>query len=199
MEDDEVWVEQARSDGEAFAELVRRYQDRLYGLTLRMTGDRAIAEDLTQEAFLRAYQALPRFRQGAPFSPWLYRIAINLCLNYRQRRQPLPYDEEGSSASAEELVESRETQAAVQRALLRLPRPYRAALVLRHLHDLSYEAIATILDLPLGTVKTHLFRGRSLLQKELQKEGFVHELPPISKASRSVPGRTATSEAALGS
>lgn len=199
MEEDEVWVERARGDAEAFAELVRRYQDRLYRLAMRMTGDAAAAEDLTQEAFLRAYRALPRFREGAAFAPWLYRIATNLCLNHRQRRRPLPNAEEGWSASTEEVVERREIQAAVQRALLRLPRHYRVVVVLRHLHDLSYQEIATALELPLGTIKTHLFRARSWLQRELQKEGLVHELPPSSKPAPSLPGRATAPETALGS
>lgn len=199
MDTDEAWVERARGDGEAFAELVRRYQDRLYRLALRMTGDKAVAEDLAQEAFLRAFQALSRFRAGAPFAPWLYRIATNLCLNYRQRRLPLPYVEEGEGASTEELVEQRETLAMVQRALLRLPRHYRAAVVLRHLHDLSYEEMSTVLELPLGTVKAHLFRGRARLHQELQKEGLIRELPSSSKKPRPLPGRATAPETALGS
>lgn len=174
-ESDELWVERALREPQAYEELVRRYQRRLYSLAYRLTGDREEAEDLAQEALVRAYTALPRFRSGLRFSPWIYKIAVNLCINYlRRRRAQVPLDEEApfvdSSPTPEQALERDETRAVVQEAILALPEHYRAAIVLRHLHDLSYVEIAQALGLPMGTVKTHLFRAREMLHKLLSQD-----------------------------
>lgn len=172
---DEYWVDKARQDPEAFAELVHRYQERIYHLTYRMIGKADDAEDLTQETFVRCYSALGSFRMGARFAPWLYRIAVNLCLNYRQRRRwPLPLPESPEAGpqqpSLEDTVLQREREREVQRALRHLPEVYRAVLILRHYQGLSYEEIAEALGVPLGTVKTRLFRAREMLLARLTPE-----------------------------
>lgn len=178
-ESDDFWVQKAIQDKEAFAELVKRYQTRLYNLAYRITGDREESKDLVQESFLRAYRALPTFRQGSPFSPWLFRIAVNVCLNYLRQRRERPADivdmEEhlgDGSVGVPEMVEQRETQEVVQKAILRLPEHYRAVILLRHQQDLTYEEMAQVLDMPLGTVKTHLFRAREKLKEILQRTGI---------------------------
>jgi len=175
---DESWVERARSDRDAFAELVRRYADKIFNLAYRMTGDRAEAEDLAQETFIRAYRGLPGFKPGHPFGAWLYRIAVNVCLSQRRHAsngmvESLDADEESfgaiadSAVSIADLAERHEIQARVQQAILTLPPMYRAVVILYHLEGRSYSEIADMLGLPLNTVRTHLHRGRALLRETL--------------------------------
>ncbi len=177
---DEACVRRARAEREAFGELVRRYADRIFNLAYRMTGDRSAAEDLTQETFLRAFQALAGFKDGSPFAPWLYRIAVNTCLTYRQRQQASsaePLDDAlavrlfDPAPPLEELAEQREVQAIVQRAILALPPRYRAVVILYHIEDRPYNEIADILGLPVNTVRTHLHRGREMLRDLLARDG----------------------------
>ncbi|MBI2908576.1 MAG: sigma-70 family RNA polymerase sigma factor [Chloroflexi bacterium] len=172
---DESLVEEALLRPEVFAELITRYQNKVYSLACRITGDAEEAKDLAQETFIRAYTSLPGFHRGARFSPWLYRIATNLSLNYRKRRReavpladkPLP-DE--TSLSPEEAVERKESQERIQRAILGLPGLYRTVLVLRHVNELTYQEIAQVLEIPVGTVKARLFRARDMLREVLRSE-----------------------------
>ncbi|MCL6647985.1 MAG: sigma-70 family RNA polymerase sigma factor [Chloroflexi bacterium] len=169
---DEYWVGRALDDPEAYAVLVERYQTRIYSLCLRLTGSPDDAADLAQETFLRAYRGLKTFRLGARFSPWLYKIAVNLCLNYRKGKatQPaLPLHDQlrSGEVSPERQAEQQELRAQLLHAVDQLPPNYRAVIVLRHLHDLPYEEIAEALGVPLGTVKTWLFRARERLQQQL--------------------------------
>jgi RNA polymerase sigma-70 factor, ECF subfamily len=171
---DESLAQRAVADREAFAELVRRYADRIFNLAYRMTGDRSEAEDMAQDTFLRAYRGLPGFKPGHAFGAWLYRIAINVCLTHRRQQgtiiERLPEDGEtilDMSASVDDLAERRETQVAVQQAILSLPPMYRAVIVLYHLEGRPYDEIADLLDLPINTVRTHLHRGRAMLRERL--------------------------------
>jgi RNA polymerase sigma-70 factor (ECF subfamily) len=174
VESDEAWAQRAQTDREAFGELVRRYADKIYNLAYRMTGDRTEAEDLAQEAFVRAYRGLPGFKQEYPFGAWLYRIAVNVCLTERRHKGSAPADQLSEESeisigapSLEETAERHEMQAAVQQAILSLPPMYRAVVILYHLEGRSYDEIATLLDLPINTVRTHLHRGRALLKDRL--------------------------------
>lgn len=171
---DEAWAQRALADREAFAELVRRYADRIYNLAYRMTGNRTEAEDLAQEAFIRAYRGLPGYKPQHPFGAWIYRIAVNVCLTHRQRQsgatsEPLNEDSAivDDTVGVADLVERREVQTSVQQAILRLPPTYRAVIILYHLEGRPYEEIADLLHLPLNTVRTHLHRGRALLRESL--------------------------------
>ena len=172
VELDDLLVEAALEDPAAFADLVRRHQDSLCNFLYRMTGNREDAEDLSQETFVRIYRALPRFRIGAPFRPWMFKIAVNLAINHFNARKPaiaLVEDVPSTSpfTSPELMAELRETQANLRRALLELPEPYRAVLLLRHLNNLSYQDIAETLDVPIGTAKVRLHRARKMLQEKL--------------------------------
>jgi RNA polymerase sigma-70 factor, ECF subfamily len=168
---DEFLAEQSMTEPQAFNELVLRYQNRLYGIAYRMLGDAGDAHDLAQEAFIRAYRRLETFDCTRRFAPWLYRIVVNLCLDHRSRQFPtvslgeIDPVERGASPEASALRE--EKRAWVQRAVLGLPRKYRAVIILRHIEELTYEEIATTLDLPVNTVRTHLFRARAALRKML--------------------------------
>lgn len=173
-ESDEWWVQRSLNEPQAFEELVYRYQSRLYDLAYRLTGDREEAQDLTQEAFVRTYTALPTFRKGERFSPWVYKILANLCISFLRRKRPqvqlnddAPFVD--SSLTPEQALDKKEIQDAVQSAILALPEQYRAVILLRHQHELSYADIAEALGLPIGTVKTHLYRAKEMLHRILSK------------------------------
>jgi RNA polymerase sigma-70 factor (ECF subfamily) len=165
----------------AYNGLVMRYQRQVYNLAYRMLGNAEDAGDLVQETFLRAYGALASFRQDASFLTWLYKIASNLCIDQlrsRKARSALSLDvelEEGREPAAdsrncspEELAIRDSVQDVVQRAISNLPEKYRVVVVMRHLQDMSVEEIANVLEMPTGTVKTHLFRAREMLRGRLR-------------------------------
>ena len=167
-----------RGDQEAFALLVRRYQRRIFNLSVRMLEDEGDANESTQEAFVAAWRGLPGFRGEASFPTWLYRIAYRCCL--RQLEQRKKEDalhaaieaehvlvESGTEQQAAEAPQRHDLQALVHEQLEHLPLTYRAILILRHLHDQTYEEIAAILSMPIGTVKAQLFRARALLKERL--------------------------------
>lgn len=161
-------------DADAFAGLVERYGGRVFNIALRITNDRDAAADCAQEAFVRAYRALHRFDPAYPFGPWLYRIVTNTSLNHVERWHAhetpvaeMPDVGDATAAEPESTAIRREQVDEVLAALAQLPPKYRAALTLRHLQELSYQEVADALDLPLGTVKTHLHRARAALRARL--------------------------------
>jgi RNA polymerase sigma-70 factor (ECF subfamily) len=175
---DEALVRRCRKDDhDAFAELVERYKHKVYWLVRRMTGHED-AEDLTQEVFLRAYRALPGFRPDGTFHTWLFTIARNLCISELRRRGRRPNEvsldesgEEGvhwllpgSGEDAEQQVRDKELSRVVWDLVEQLPEHYRTVLTLFYLDELRYEEIAEVVDMPLGTVKTHLHRARLRLR-----------------------------------
>ena len=176
---DEALAERVRSSGDvaAFSMLVTRYRGRLIALARRMLPGSSSdeAEDMAQETFVAAYAKRTSFRKGEPFRPWLYKIAVNRCLDRLRALSRRPVTIEIGSLSEpktfgngpEELLLSTENEARLQAAVAALPPKLRAVFVLRHLDDLSYEEIATATSLPLGTVKTHLFRARAELRTAL--------------------------------
>lgn len=164
-------------DAAAFEALVLAHQLLAYNLALRALGDEQEAEDAAQEAFVRAWLALPNFRGQARFGTWLYRIVTNLCCNRhpRLRRELLALGDEAASTLPDESPETDPThglEAEERRIFLHsqieaLPESYRVLVTLRFQHELSYEDIASTLSLPLGTVKTGLFRARARLRDAL--------------------------------
>ncbi len=151
----------------------RRY---VFNLAYRVLGDYAEAEDVAQEAFVRVWRALPDFRGEARFTTWLYRIVHNLCLNrlpglQQQLLQTEPLEETLADPhdSLYELSEGGERIAFLHAELARLPEKYRLVLTLRYLQNLSYDEIATVLGLTMGTVKTHIHRARTLLMERLRQ------------------------------
>src|SRR5690606_23511753 len=170
--DDEALVERAANGGDnaAFAELVRRHQGKVRGLLLRLTGNPTLADDLAQEVFLRAYRGLVGFEGRSRFSTWIYRISYNVFLNHRSRSKDLaalPQGFESSAAAPEsELSPGRfDMRRDLAAAITELPERYRVVVTLYYLEDVSYPEIAEILDLPLGTIKTHLHRGEQRLRQ----------------------------------
>lgn len=179
--DEAALVARARAgDQDAFATLVRQHQRQVYALALRMLHDQDEAVEAAQEVFLAAWQHLPRFRGEALMSTWLYRITYRHCLKVadRRRRDAHTRAELAGETAHAERPEVRLSQLHAQSAIrdlrelvraeiAKLPPKYGAVLSLRHLQDLSYEEMAEVLRVPIGTVKTHLFRARALLKDRL--------------------------------
>lgn len=159
---------------QAFNTLVFRYKNRLYTLAVRLLGDQSEAEDITQETFLRAYEKIEEFRGEALFSTWLYRICYNQCLNCLARRK----NDRGKDIAAESHPDSApavpdqllatERQEQVRWAITQLKQELREVIVLYHTASLSYEEIADLLRLPVGTVRSRLHRGREQLKELLR-------------------------------
>ena len=177
---DEIIVERALTgDAEAFGELVRRWERRIFALTYGMLGREEDARDATQETFLSAFRNLRNFRGEAKVSSWLHRIAVNQCIS-RQRRSKV----RGESALEEEhetsiatplshspvhVVEGRQETAAVRRAINSLPVELRQVVVMKEFEELTFREISEALDLPLSTVKSRLYTGLKQLQMRLEK------------------------------
>jgi RNA polymerase sigma-70 factor, ECF subfamily len=177
-------------DAEAFAALVRRHEARIFNVCLRVVGDRDDAADAAQDTFLAALRKLDQFRGDAAFTTWLHRIAINACYDVlrRRRRQPLlrlavevgdtdPDVGPPMPDHADEVVGTRD----MARALAGVPEEFRVALVLADVEDLAYEEIANILDVPLGTVKSRVHRGRLALARTAEVRS--REPDPVSRTS----------------
>ncbi|GIN59019.1 RNA polymerase sigma factor SigW [Lederbergia ruris] len=171
-----------KGDREAFGEIVELFKDKVFQLCYRMLGNRHEAEDIAQEAFVRAYINIHSFDQKKKFSTWLYRIATNLCIDRIRKKKPdyfldaevagteglTMYSQiaaEGKSPDSE--VETLELQELVQREIMRLPDKYRIVVLLRYIDDLSLNEISEVLEMPLGTVKTRIYRAREALRKQL--------------------------------
>ena len=173
-----------KGDKTAFDLLVRKYQHRIAKLVSRYVRDRAEVDDVTQEAFIKAYRAIKGFRGDSAFYTWLYRIAINTAKNYLVAlgRRPLSADmemEEAESSAAvninlrdtatpERHLLADEIGRTVERSLAALPEDLRTAITLREIEGLSYEEIAEVMDCPIGTVRSRIFRAREAIDKELQ-------------------------------
>jgi RNA polymerase sigma-70 factor (ECF subfamily) len=179
VEQDDVQLILATRRGQqsAYGQLVRRYQDRLFTSLVHVCGSREEAEDVAQEAFVQAYLKLGSFEGQSSFYTWLYRIAFNAAISRRRRQRGDLSVERGrelsggeptdSSEGAEEQLLRQERAGLVQQALAQLNHEHRIVLVLREMDGCDYEAIAQILDLPIGTVRSRLHRARIQLKEHL--------------------------------
>lgn len=186
-EEEKILVEKVqKGDTASFEKLVLANQTKVYNLALRMVGSAEDAFDMSQEAFIKAYNSLGSFRGDSRFSVWLYRLTTNVCLDFlrsegRKSHGSLTYlSEENEDKeleipderfSPETMTEKRELREAVNRGLLSLPKDYRAILLLREIDGLSYEEIADALSLEEGTVKSRIFRARKKLCEILNADG----------------------------
>lgn len=194
----EAAVIQAVLDGDinAYELLVKEYEKNVYNLALRMVGNSEDAADMSQEAFIKAYNSLTSFRGDSKFSVWLYRIVSNVCLDYlrsRGRRQTVSLSAENDDGedveidiadetqSPERLLDRRLTRDAVRRGLAALPPEHRQILLLREIQGLSYDEIADALGIKAGTVKSRIFRARKKLCAFLIKDGNIPEFVSSSK------------------
>lgn len=182
--EDDVLVKKAiGGDEQAYKELVEKYQRALYFHVLKMIKDKEQVNDLVQEAFVKAFDNLNTYSTNYAFSTWLYRIATNHTIDYLRKKKlkTLSIDEpvktrdgemqmqlEDESAGTDRNIIRKQRQDMVQEAIEDLPPKYRKVIEMRHMEEKSYQEIADVLDLPLGTVKAHIFRARELLYKALK-------------------------------
>lgn len=175
LNDDECIARAQRGEHAAFSELVARYQDRIYRFLVRLTRSQDDALELTQETFLSAYEALERWRPEARFTTWLFHIARNQAFDWLRRGKRVEFvaleeDDETSlpdpAPTPDAALETRQRFHGLEHALARLPTEHREILLLREIEEMSYEDIATVLDIGLGTVKSRIARARTgLLEK----------------------------------
>ncbi len=184
IDSDQALVERVQAgDRSAFDVLVSRYQHKVVKLVMRYVRDQSEALDVTQEAFHKAYRALPRFRGDSAFYTWLYRITINTAKNHlvAARRRPLDYNLDLQDSDQYELhgrlkdidtpervLMSEEIREAVNQAIEALPEDLRTAIMLRELEGMTYEEIATTMECPVGTVRSRIFRARDAIDKRVR-------------------------------
>ncbi len=180
-----VFAQEGRED--AYRELIKRYERPVYSLIYRMVRDNETAEDLAQETFIKVLNNIDRYRPEFKFSSWLFKIANNITIDHLRRRQLDTISIEGSpdaltgerlratavtvasgGESPLEELESKEIGASIEQAIAKLRPEYRACIILRHVEDYSYDEIAEIVKLPLGTVKTYIHRARQELREHLE-------------------------------
>jgi RNA polymerase sigma-70 factor (ECF subfamily) len=184
--DQEVVAEARAGRQAAYRELVRRYERPIFSLIYRMVRDRELAEDLAQETFVKALNAVESYRPEFKFSSWIFKIANNVAIDHLRRRELSTLSLDGSPHAATpeaiqatalqlgdrqetalEELEARELGGEIEQAIGRLRPEYRACILMRHVEGRPYEEIATMLDLPLGTVKTYIHRARNELRQYL--------------------------------
>jgi RNA polymerase sigma-70 factor (ECF subfamily) len=173
-----------KRDERAFEELVRRYQRPIVNFIARMVGNYDVALDLSQDVFVKAFVALRTYNENFKFGSWLFKIASNTVIDHFRKSGPtissldkpidtnddtFPLDLASSDLSADAQLEQSETRTILSRLIGRLPEAYREMIVLRHINELSYEEMAEITDLPLGTVKNRTFRAREMLRHLIEK------------------------------
>ena len=187
----------ANGDGAAFTELVRRHERRVYAVALRMLGREEDALDATQDALLTVYRKVGQFRGESAFTTWLHRITVNACYDIlrKRARQPVLHlaDEDGPEREQGAPVEDHASAVAgdidAARALQEVPEDFRAVLILADVHDLPYEEIAEILEVPIGTVKSRAYRGRIALARAMGVEATRGAAREPGGAPRSSEGR----------
>jgi RNA polymerase sigma-70 factor (ECF subfamily) len=203
--DQEVVARAVAGEEAAFRELVRRYERPVFSLLYRMVRDRALAEDLAQETFVKVLNGIRSYNPQYKFSSWIFKIANNAAIDHLRKREPetlsldgSPHAPSGDAARATtpqlgdpgesplRELEARELGAAIEQAIARLRPEYRSCILLRFVEGYSYEEIARILDVPLGTVKTHIHRARNELRRYLED----HAEP--RPGARETPPRTAS-------
>lgn len=171
-EDIELLNRYLQGDVAAFDELVRAHEDRVFGICLRMMRDRDAALDAVQETFVTVFRKADRYQAKAAFSTWLYRVAVNTCYDQlrkakRRRTEPLPEATDPADPKSGDLINAAELRPDIERALQKLPVEFRSAVVLVDLEGLALEQAGHILEVPVGTIKSRVFRGRRILAESL--------------------------------
>ncbi len=167
-------VNQSKSgDPEAFSELVRRHQHVVFNVSYRFMRDSALAEDMAQEAFLKAFRLLKGFRGDCAFSTWMYRVTCSVCLtelNRRKRRNEVEQELQREVSTSEDPMENPDMPELIRRCVKRLPDRYVQIVTLYYLKGVSYEEIAQVMNVPMGTLKTWMFRARKQLRGVVEQE-----------------------------
>ena len=183
IEDKQLIADAIAGKQDAYKRLMKKYHNAIYHLIIRMVGNNDDVEDLTQEAFVKAFHSLSSFNDEFAFSTWLYKIATNNCIDYLRKRKLKTFSIDRPISSQDgdqqyeipddshtpdtDILQDQQTST-IQYAIDHLPEKYRVVIIMRHQEEKSYEEIAEELDLPLGTVKAHIFRAREMLYKSLR-------------------------------
>jgi RNA polymerase sigma-70 factor (ECF subfamily) len=197
--DEELVEKSIGGDLESFNQLVKRWERPIYALAYRVLGREEDARDVVQEAFLRAFRALPGFKGQAKFSSWLYRITLNLCRDWIRRRNRTPElqapegvdvielaAEQGPTESVEDVVNRKDLSRRVARAMDVLSEDQRTAIILKEYEGLTFQEISDLLGVPLSTVKTRLYQGLTVLRRELEKESSTRGASVLSFGPRRI-------------
>ncbi len=183
MEKTDVYLVKRSQEGDArsFELLVIKYQKRIFNVVFRVVRNRDVVEDLAQEAFLNAFKSIRSFKGGSSFYTWLYRIAANVSINYLAKQKRASFADEGLleteevanrasgwESSPERSVQSIEASKAISESINALPSDIRQTVILREYDGLSYEEISEVMECPIGTVRSRIFRGREILKEKLR-------------------------------
>lgn len=171
-QDSQLLARVVEGDHEAFNQIMRNHEDRVFSVCLRIMGNREQALDATQETFLTTFRKADQFKGNSALGTWIYRIAVNTCYDQlrRQKRRktdPMPEHLDPTDFSAEDAVESAALRPEIEQALATLPTDFRTAVVMSDIEGMGLPDIAEVLEVPVGTVKSRVFRGRRLLAREL--------------------------------
>jgi RNA polymerase sigma-70 factor, ECF subfamily len=183
--DEELVARSIAGDTKSFDQLILRWERPIYALAYRQIGREEDARDIVQDAFLRAFRALPGFKGEAKFSSWLYRITLNLCRDFMRRARRAPFAptpegvdvedmasaERSTAESIEDVLTRQDLGRHVARAMGTLPEEQRSAILLKEYHGLTFQEIAELQGCPLSTVKTRLYQGLTVLRRELDRRG----------------------------
>ncbi len=162
-----------RGNADAFSTLVRRHEHVVFNLSFRFMRDTALAEDMAQEAFLKAFRLLNGFRGDCSFSTWMYRVTTSVCLtelNRRKKRGEVELTSDHGGTTDEHSAESGDRAAVIRRCVTKLPDRYASIVTLYYLNEMPYEEIAAIMEIPMGTLKTWMFRARKELRGIVEQE-----------------------------
>jgi RNA polymerase sigma factor (sigma-70 family) len=186
MNEDQAWVRQTiEGNRQMFAHLVDKYKNKVFAVILGMGFSREDAKDLAQEVFIKAYRHLKSYDPEKPFPAWLYRITVNHCRSeWKKAKSPSPAAEAAEWATADEedpetVFLRKENADGVKKLIGTLAEPYRMALFLRYVDDLSYQEISHVLGIPVSRVQVHLYRAKKKLREHLGRKGDSHELYEI--------------------
>lgn len=175
--DAELLARVVNGDHDAFADLMRANEDRVFSVCLRIMGNREHALDATQETFLTAFRKADQFQGNSAFGTWIYRVAVNTCYDMlrkqnRRRTDPIPEHLDPADHMAEDAVDSAALRPEITTALQKIPADFRSAVILADIEGLGLPEVAEILGVPVGTVKSRVFRGRRLLAQELGNQNI---------------------------
>lgn len=184
MEQERLWIQQVLAgDKQAYANIINKYKNQLYATILRMTKNPQDAQDLVQDAFIKVYRNLEKYDGSGPFAGWLYRIAINHCMDeFRKKRYSTVQVEIDESKVVnrehpEVVFLKKEKSRQLERLITTLPEDERLTILLRYVNEMSYEEIGEVMDMPLSTVRNKLHRAKKKMRETVKREGgYFHEL-----------------------
>ncbi len=168
-----------KGDADAFSVLVQRHQNMVYNLSYRFMRDAALAEDMAQESFLKAFRLLNGFRGDCNFSTWMYRVTVSVCLteiNRRKKRHEVELQPVDGRQEADSKVESSDVFELIRGCVKLLPSRYASIITLYYLKEIPYEEIAQVMEIPMGTLKTWMYRARNQLRSIVEKEFGIRGL-----------------------